>query len=129
MAPANATCQISIRGCVRCALDRLSGRYVAARRQSQGGEVRTTTLVGKPPDLPAFIGMLSLLSDLGFPGDRCEYHELMLEESAPMTTLTVFKFPTAEGAQQLEDTLLDLQKQQRIEVQDAAIVTWPRGQE
>jgi len=44
-----------------------------------------------------------------------------------MATLSVLKFPTADGAQQMESTLLDLQKQHLIEVQDAAIVTWPQG--
>jgi uncharacterized membrane protein len=44
-----------------------------------------------------------------------------------MTTLSVLKFPTADGAQKMESTLLDLQKQHVIEVQDAAIVTWPQG--
>jgi uncharacterized membrane protein len=44
-----------------------------------------------------------------------------------MATLSVLKFPTADGAQQMENTLLALQKQHLIEVQDAAIVTWPQG--
>jgi uncharacterized membrane protein len=44
-----------------------------------------------------------------------------------MATLSVLKFPTADGAQQMENTLLNLQKQHLIEVQDAAIVTWPQG--
>src|SRR5512136_1517635 len=44
-----------------------------------------------------------------------------------MAALTVLKFPTADGAQQMESTLLGLQKQQLITVQDAAIVTWPQG--
>ena len=44
-----------------------------------------------------------------------------------MATLSVLKFPTADGAQQMESTLLSLQKQHLIEVQDAAIVTWPQG--
>jgi uncharacterized membrane protein len=44
-----------------------------------------------------------------------------------MSTLSVLKFPTADGAQKMESTLLDLQKQHIIEVQDAAIVTWPQG--
>ena len=44
-----------------------------------------------------------------------------------MATLSVLKFPTADGAQQMESTLLALQKQLVIEVQDAAIVTWPQG--
>jgi uncharacterized membrane protein len=46
-----------------------------------------------------------------------------------MATLTVLKFPTADGAQQMESTLLDLQKQSLITVQDAAIVTWPQGKQ
>ena len=44
-----------------------------------------------------------------------------------MATLSVLKFPTADGAQQMEGALLELQKQHLIEVQDAAIVTWPQG--
>jgi uncharacterized membrane protein len=44
-----------------------------------------------------------------------------------MATLSVLKFPTADGAQQMESTLLELQKQSLITVQDAAIVTWPQG--
>ena len=44
-----------------------------------------------------------------------------------MATLSVLKFPTADGAQRMEGTLLELQKQHLIEVQDAAIVTWPQG--
>ena len=46
-----------------------------------------------------------------------------------MATLSVLKFPTADGAQQAESTLLELQKQHLIEVQDAAIVTWPKGKQ
>lgn len=45
-----------------------------------------------------------------------------------MSILSVLKFPTADGAQQMEVILLDLQKQQLIQVQDAALVTWPPGQ-
>jgi uncharacterized membrane protein len=43
-----------------------------------------------------------------------------------MATLSVLKFPTPDGAQQMQSTLLSLQKQQLIQVQDAAIVTWPQ---
>jgi len=42
-----------------------------------------------------------------------------------MTTLTVFKFPTAEGANQMLEKVQSLQKMELIKVQDAAIVTWP----
>ena len=44
-----------------------------------------------------------------------------------MATLSVLKFPTAEGAGQMLSTLQNLQKQQLIQIQDAAIVTWPQG--
>jgi uncharacterized membrane protein len=44
-----------------------------------------------------------------------------------MATLTVLKFPTAEGADQMLGVLRDLQKRQLITIQDAAIVTWPEG--
>lgn len=44
-----------------------------------------------------------------------------------MATLSVLKFDTPEGAQQMLSTLESLQKQQLITVQDAAIVTWPQG--
>jgi len=44
-----------------------------------------------------------------------------------MTTLSVMRFSTADGAQQLESILLSLQKQQLITIHDAAIVTWPPG--
>ena len=44
-----------------------------------------------------------------------------------MSTLSVLKFPTADGAQQMQGALLALQKQHIIEIQDAAIVTWPQG--
>ena len=45
-----------------------------------------------------------------------------------MTTLTVFKFATAEGANQMLEKVQSLQKMELIKVQDAAIVTWPDGQ-
>ena len=44
-----------------------------------------------------------------------------------MATLVVVKFPTAEGAQTMLGTLENLQKQQLIQIQDGAIVTWPAG--
>lgn len=43
------------------------------------------------------------------------------------TTLTVLKFPSATGAETMLTKLQDLQRQQIIQVQDAALVTWPEG--
>jgi uncharacterized membrane protein len=44
-----------------------------------------------------------------------------------MATLTVWKFPTALGAEQAEHTLEQLAKQELIKIQDAAIVSFPVG--
>jgi len=44
-----------------------------------------------------------------------------------MATLTVWKFETAEGAQDALNKLADLSKQQLIQIQDAAVVAWPAG--
>jgi len=44
-----------------------------------------------------------------------------------MTTLTVWKFNTANGAEQALTKLVELQKQKLIEIQDAAIVSWEQG--
>jgi uncharacterized membrane protein len=42
-----------------------------------------------------------------------------------VATLTALKFPTVDGARQVLDTLQDLQRQQLIVIQDAAVVQWP----
>lgn len=44
-----------------------------------------------------------------------------------MSTLTVWKFETAEGAQDALTRLIDLSKLNLIKLQDAAVVTWPTG--
>ena len=44
-----------------------------------------------------------------------------------MATLTALKFGTPEGAEQALATLQELQKQQLITIQDAAVVSWPAG--
>ncbi|GAA1552696.1 DUF1269 domain-containing protein [Kribbella sancticallisti] len=44
-----------------------------------------------------------------------------------MATLTVWKFPTAKGAEEAEQTLGVLQKQELIRVHDAAVVSWAEG--
>ena len=42
-----------------------------------------------------------------------------------MATLTVWKFPTADGAEEAVRTLEQLQSEELIKVHDAAIVSWP----
>lgn len=44
-----------------------------------------------------------------------------------MATLTVLKFETADGAKKALDKVKELQKQQLITLQDAAIVSWKQG--
>jgi uncharacterized membrane protein len=44
-----------------------------------------------------------------------------------MANLTVLKFPTATGADEMLQTLQNLQTQQLIQIQDGAIVSWPVG--
>jgi uncharacterized membrane protein len=44
-----------------------------------------------------------------------------------MATLTVLEFETAEGAEQMAGALQELQRQRLITVQDAAVVSWPKG--
>jgi len=44
-----------------------------------------------------------------------------------MATLSALKFDTPDGAEQMLGTLESLQKQQLIQIEDAAIVTWPEG--
>lgn len=44
-----------------------------------------------------------------------------------MASLTVWQFHTPEGARNVLTQLQELQKEHLIEIQDAAIVTWPEG--
>jgi uncharacterized membrane protein len=44
-----------------------------------------------------------------------------------VATLTVWKFPTTQGADQAEQTLEQLQKEELIQIHDAAVVYWPEG--
>ncbi len=44
-----------------------------------------------------------------------------------MATVTVLKFPTADGAEAALGLIQDLQKRMLIKLHDAAVVTWPRG--
>ena len=44
-----------------------------------------------------------------------------------MTTLTVLKFETADGAEKALHVVEDLSKRQLITLHDAAIVSWPEG--
>jgi uncharacterized membrane protein len=44
-----------------------------------------------------------------------------------MATMTVLKFPTVDGADNVLGRIADLQKQYLIKLHDAAVVSWPPG--
>ena len=44
-----------------------------------------------------------------------------------MATMTVWKFPTPEGAAVAEATLKELQRRELIQIHDAALITYPAG--
>ncbi|HEY7196951.1 MAG TPA: DUF1269 domain-containing protein [Gaiellaceae bacterium] len=51
----------------------------------------------------------------------------MAETRQKTPTLSVWKFDTASGADDALSTLGDLQRQELIQVHDAAVVSWPEG--
>jgi uncharacterized membrane protein len=44
-----------------------------------------------------------------------------------MATLTVWRLPTADAAEQMLTTVSELQRQELIKIVDAAVVSWPAG--
>ncbi len=72
MPQARARCRITIRG----SFDVKWADYVGEMMvdvQVAEGKIRTTTLLGQPIDLAAFLGAIHMLVDLGFPVMACEY--------------------------------------------------------
>jgi uncharacterized membrane protein len=61
------------------------------------------------------------------PGKQCGTTTDSQTEEDVVSTLTVWRFPTVEGAENALDLLRQLQKQQLISIADAAYVTWPEG--
>ncbi len=78
MSQVHATCQVSICGSFDVHWADYLGETLLYADVDEG-RVRTTTLFGKPRDMAAFIGMLNLLVDLGFPIVACEYHRAAVE--------------------------------------------------
>ncbi len=69
-----ARCRITIRG----SFDVKWADYVGEMMvdvQVAEGRIRTTTLLGQPIDLAAFLGAIHMLVDLGFPVMACEYQQ------------------------------------------------------
>ena len=74
MSQSRADCKIVIRG----SLDLSWSEYVGdmlVHACVEEGTVGTTTLIGHPIDLAAFLGTLHLLVDLGFPVMAFEYQQ------------------------------------------------------
>ena len=74
MPQARPRCSITIRG----SFDVKWADYVGEMMvdaQVANGQIQTTTLLGQPIDLTAFLGAIHMLVDLGFPVMACEYQQ------------------------------------------------------
>jgi hypothetical protein len=74
MPQARPHCRITIRG----SFDIKWADYVGEMMvdvQVAEGKIQTTTLLGRPIDLVAFLGAMHMLVDLGFPIMACEYRQ------------------------------------------------------
>ena len=75
MAQPRPWCTITLRG----SFDMQWADYIGALMvdtQVTEGEVQTTTLLGHPIDLTAFLGLVNTLVDLHFPVVDCAYHQV-----------------------------------------------------
>jgi len=81
MSQPRANCRITIRGSFDLNLADYVGDMVV-HVQADEGAIRTTTLIGHPIDLAAFLGTLHMLIDLNFPVMSFEYQQADLLESA-----------------------------------------------
>jgi hypothetical protein len=83
-----ARCRITIRGSFNLDWADYVGDMLVSQ-QVAGGSVRTTTLVGRPIDLTAFLGTLNMLIDRGFAVIAFDYQEDSRLESTPGNSLPV----------------------------------------
>jgi hypothetical protein len=67
-------CRITIEGSYDTKWADYVGNMLVDARVADG-TVQTTTLVGHPIDLLAFLGTVQMLVDMGFPVTACEYHQ------------------------------------------------------
>ena len=74
MPQAHADCKIVIRGSFSLNWADYVGDMLVDVRV-EGGTIQTTTLIGHPIDLAAFLGILHMLIDLGFPILTFEYQQ------------------------------------------------------
>ena len=82
MPQARANCRITIRGSFNLSWADYLGDMLAHMQVEQGA-VRTTTLIGHPIDLAAFLGTLNMLIDRGFPVMAFEYQQADPLKAAP----------------------------------------------
>ncbi len=76
-------CSITIRG----SFDVKWADYVGEMMvdvQVADGQIQTTTLLGQPIDLSAFLGAINMLVDMHFPVMACEYKEAELFDAAAL---------------------------------------------
>jgi len=67
-------CSITIRGSFDVKWADYVGEMMVDVRVA-GGEIQTTTLLGHPIDLTAFLGAINTLVDMHFPVMACEYQQ------------------------------------------------------
>jgi hypothetical protein len=67
-------CSITIRGSFDVKWADYVGEMMVDVRVA-GGEIQTTTLLGHPIDLTAFLGAMNTLVDMHFPVMACEYQQ------------------------------------------------------
>jgi hypothetical protein len=76
-----AYCKIILSGpLTECWADYLGDLLVDA--EVEKGQIRTSTLIGRPYDLSAYIGMLNVLANLGFTVIAAEYQQTLSSEAA-----------------------------------------------
>jgi hypothetical protein len=74
MPQARPHCRITIRGSFDVKWADYVGEMMVDVQVAQG-KIETTTLLGQPIDLAAFLGAIHMLVDLGFPVMACEYQQ------------------------------------------------------
>jgi hypothetical protein len=80
-----ANCRITIRGSFTLSWGEFLGDMVV-HVQVEEGAIRSTSLIGHPIDLAAFLGTLNMLIDRGFPVMAVEYRQVdPLEASGART--------------------------------------------
>ena len=84
MPPPRANCRITIRGSFTLDWAEYLGEMLA-HVQVEEGTIRSTSLVGQPIDLAAFLGTLHMLIDRGFPVMAFEYQQADPLEAAAGT--------------------------------------------